>query len=507
VFARRDCPWGENPIRSLPTKVFALTPSDTKPRISAPRAAEPDDQTHVPGHVPDDPDPDPDPVDDATYVRDDEPALPDDVDDPEAAISSAFDRRLEPYTQAGLSENARSGKALVGGRYRLQRAIGAGSMGRIFLAEQVSVGRRIAVKVINRELTGRSDALIRFQQEARLLASISSEHIVEVYDIGETEHGDPFIAMEYVDGPSLATIIREQAPMHPARVLRLLLQAANALATVHATGVVHRDLKPANMVILARKDGFEIMKILDFGLAKVMGDRESGGRLTRAGVIIGTPEYMSPEQVTAGQVDHRADLYALGCTAYEMLSGQPPFTGPEMSTLYKHMHEDPPPLGGGPVAVPEPIAKVVMRCLAKEPDRRYQSALELHTALVVAADDAGIPRRELRIPRLGLEDPVEVHEHAPAASAPAPRGLPPEAARLGSGPQTRGELVLLVATTLAVGITLGVFIGRARSVADDGRGAADVSEGRAAGSETSPRGEPDAGTNARAPGARAPRKP
>jgi serine/threonine-protein kinase len=157
--------------------------------------------------------------------------------DPTGEASSPFDRRLEHYTstQHGPGE-------LVAGRYRVLSEIGQGSMGRIFLAEQVSVGRRVALKIINREMTAKFDMIARFTQEARLLASVRNEHIVDIYDIGETETGDPFIAMEFVDGPPLAQIIRDEGPLDPARAVRLLLQIASALATVHAAGVVHRDL-------------------------------------------------------------------------------------------------------------------------------------------------------------------------------------------------------------------------------------------------------------------------
>ena len=379
-------------------------------------------------------------VEGATYVRSsrDLPLVDEPTNLPEE--DSLFDRRLDSYTSVGGVPGE-----LVAGRYRVLSEIGAGSMGRIFLAEQVSVGRRVALKIINREMTAKFDMIARFTQEARLLASVRNEHIVDIYDIGETEDHDPFIAMEYVEGPSLAQLIRDQAPLEATRVVRLLLQVANALATVHAAGVVHRDLKPANIVILTRKDGFEIAKILDFGLAKVVHDREAAGRLTRAGIIIGTPEYMSPEQVTASEVDHRADLYAFGCTAYEMLVGRPPFTGPEMSTLYKHMHEEPtglrPAGSSAGVNIPDPLAKVVARCLAKDPGRRFQSARELHTALVVAAEEAGIARAALRIPRSSLEDPTEVGDDNRRA-------------------QKRIEYRLKVALALVLGLIGGVFAAR-----------------------------------------------
>src|SRR5262245_59860377 len=209
-------------------------------------------------------------------------------DDSRTLVRADPNRRTDPSLP--LVREQRPPAQLIAGRYELIEPIGEGSMGRIFLAEQVSVGRRVAVKIINRELGAKYDTIARFQQEARLLASVKNEHIVDIYDIGETEQGDPYIAMEYVEGRSLAQIVREEQALDPSRVIRISLQVASALATVHEAGVVHRDLKPANIMLSG-----ELVKILDFGLAKVLSDREASGRLTRTGSIVGTPEYMSPE--------------------------------------------------------------------------------------------------------------------------------------------------------------------------------------------------------------------
>jgi eukaryotic-like serine/threonine-protein kinase len=362
----------------------------------------------------------------------------------------------------GLPPLSPQPRQLVAGRYELIEPIGEGSMGRIFLAEQISVGRRVAIKIINRELSSKYDTIARFQQEARLLASVKNEHIVDIYDIGETEQGDPFIAMELVDGQSLATVLREQGALDPTRTIRILLQVASALSTVHEAGVVHRDLKPANIMLL---DGGgragEVVKILDFGLAKVLSDREATGRLTRTGSIVGTPEYMSPEQVAGGNVDHRADIYGLGCTAYEMACGHPPFMGAEVATLYKHLHEEAPPLAQARPTFPRPLAEVIHRCLAKNPDDRYPSAREVYDALLDAADQATIPRRDLRVGHSGDQLPV-------STVRPAPVGTPPRFR------YQRREVALIAAIVLVTGLLGGVLIDRAARppVADDDRGAA-----------------------------------
>jgi serine/threonine protein kinase len=368
-------------------------------------------------------------------------------DDTRTLVRDDPNRRTDPALQLSR-EPPRVPAQVIAGRYELIAPIGEGSMGRIFLAEQTSVGRRVAIKIINRELGAKFDTIARFQQEARLLASVKNEHIIDIYDIGETEAGDPFIAMELVDGRSLAQLIRDERCLDPTRVVRLSLQIASALATVHEAGVVHRDLKPAN-IMLTGTGATEVVKILDFGLAKVLSDREATGRLTRTGSIVGTPEYMSPEQVGGNGVDHRADIYGFGCTAYEMACGHPPFTGQEVSTLYKHLHEDVPPLTTERPTVPAPLARVIHRCLAKDPGLRYQTARELHQALLEAADQSGISRVSLFVPRSGVD-------FMPDLPTSAPRVGTPPAFRYG-----RREVALVAAIVLVTGLLGGVLVDRA----------------------------------------------
>jgi serine/threonine protein kinase len=381
--------------------------------------------------------------DSRTLVRDD----PQRRDDP--------NRRTDPALS--LPHAHRPPGQMIAGRYELIEPIGEGSMGRIFLAEQVSVGRRVAIKIINRELGAKYDTIARFQQEARLLASVKNDHIIDIYDIGETEAGDPFIAMEFVDGQSLAQVVRNERMLEPARVIRLSLQIASALATVHEAGAVHRDLKPANIMLTVEHQA-EVVKILDFGLAKVLSDREATGRLTRTGSIVGTPEYMSPEQVAGNGVDHRADIYGFGCTAYEMACGHPPFTGAEVATLYKHLHEDVPPLTTERPTVPAALARVIHRCLAKDPGLRYQTARELYQGLLEAADHAAISRASLHVPRSGIDFLPELSNGAPGrADASA------------AFRYRRRELALVAAIVLVLGLLGGVIIDRAVTHGDPAR--------------------------------------
>ncbi|MBI4508921.1 MAG: serine/threonine protein kinase [Deltaproteobacteria bacterium] len=348
---------------------------------------------------------------------------------------------------------------VVSGRYRIKKLIGRGSMGRIYLAEQVSVGRTVAIKIINAEFTAEFDAVARFQQEARLLASVQSVHIVQVFDIGKTDAGHPFIVMEFVDGPSLAHEIKAAGRMDAARTIGLLLQVASALSAVHEAGVVHRDLKPANIVLLKRKSGRELVKMLDFGLAKVVRERERAMRLTRAGVIIGTPEYMAPEQVQGIKVDHRADLYSVGCTAYEMLTGAPPFSGTEMATLYKHLHEDVTPLRAAcpEAAISEPLEQLVMRLLAKDPEHRFADAGELYRALLSAAESSGISSAQL----FSQEDLHSSTSGGGSASEPVTQVTPRGTQVISTRPK-RGsaEMILAMGTILVIGLIGGVLMAR-----------------------------------------------
>jgi serine/threonine-protein kinase len=378
-----------------------------------------------------------------THVRDDSRTLV--RDDPQRRED--VNRRTDPALP--LAREQRPPGQMIAGRYELIEPIGEGSMGRIFLAEQVSVGRRVAIKIINRELGAKYDTIARFQQEARLLASVKNEHIIDIYDIGETEAGDPFIAMEFVDGQSLAQALRAERMLEPGRVIRLSLQIASALATVHEAGAVHRDLKPANIMLTVEHQA-EVVKILDFGLAKVLSDREATGRLTRTGSIVGTPEYMSPEQVAGNGVDHRADIYGFGCTAYEMACGHPPFTGAEVATLYKHLHEDVPPLTSERPTIPAALARVIHCCLAKDPGLRYQTARELYQALLEAADQSAISRQSLRVPRSGIDFLPEL-----SGAAPARHGTPP------AFRYRRREMALVAAIVLVLALLGGVIIDRA----------------------------------------------
>ena len=276
-------------------------------------------------------------------------------------------------------EDALTGRAF--GRYKILSPLGAGGMGRVYLAEDAELGRQVALKFLPEYFTRDRERVRRFVQEARAAAALNHPHVAHVYEIGESE-GTHFISMEYVDGQTLREKIhREKSP--PRLLLRHLIQVVEALAKAHAAGVVHRDLKPDN--IMVTRDGYA--KVLDFGLAKLAHDSPPGVDTkaatralvnTGAGVVMGTAGYMSPEQARGLEVDARTDIWSLGCVLYEMAAGRVPFEGTTATdVIAKIIEREPAPLAPHLVDLPQELERIILRCLEKERDKRYQSTTDL----------------------------------------------------------------------------------------------------------------------------------
>jgi len=265
--------------------------------------------------------------------------------------------------------------------YYVLRRLGQGAMAEVYLAQQLSLGRQVALKVLNAELARDPSYVQRFHHEARAAAGLVHAGIVQIYEVGQCEVGQGgathFIAQEYVPGRNLGEVIHSRGRLEPALALDILRQVAGALAKASGAGIVHRDIKPEN-IMLSRSGE---VKVADFGLARVQGD--GGVNLTQIGITMGTPLYMSPEQVEGRPLDSRSDIYSLGVTAYHMLTGSPPFGGDTpLVVAMQHMNQAPKPLAALRADVPSGLAKVVHRMLAKQPADRFvdPSALlrELH---------------------------------------------------------------------------------------------------------------------------------
>jgi serine/threonine-protein kinase len=289
------------------------------------------------------------------------------------------------------------------GNYRVVKKLGSGGMGAVYLAEHPLIGKKVALKVIHRELSQNLEVVTRFQNEARAVNRIGSEHIVDIADFGQTPEGDHFFIMEHLAGTSLSELLRREGKIAPERALAIAAQVAEALGAAHDAGIVHRDLKPDNIFLVQKRGAPDFVKLLDFGLAKLLDTGNPA--LTKAGVVLGTPQYMSPEQCESqSTTDHRADVYGLGILLYHMVTGAVPFDGRSMGEiLTKQVSEPvPPPRGVSPA-----VEQVILRCLAKAPEERFQSMAELRAAILDPERWAARSSlSESRRSRLAAVDPV-----------------------------------------------------------------------------------------------------
>ncbi|HSN91378.1 MAG TPA: serine/threonine-protein kinase, partial [Anaeromyxobacteraceae bacterium] len=351
-------------------------------------------------------------------------------------------------------------------RYRIVRRIGEGGMGAVYLCEHVVLHRPLAVKVLRRDLSNDPEIVERFRNEAIAASQIGQENVVDVFDIGKTDDGALYYVMEALEGRSVGAILRHDGPIAVPRALAVLEQVGRALGAAHARGVVHRDLKPDNVFLVRREDGSEQAKLLDFGISKV---DQAGERLTQAGAIIGTPEYMAPEQAAGAAVDHRTDVYALGVMAYELLTGALPFEGDNaIATLVAHQTRPPEPPSRRRSGVPPDVDALVLRALAKRPEDRFDSMAELVAEVVrirarlgnATPEPVPLPRRDPGVtPRLDLPPFRPSHRGGtvtlppPSASGVrAPASEKPEERHLGA------RAVVLLALLLAVAAGAGWWL-------------------------------------------------
>ncbi|MBK9515995.1 MAG: protein kinase [Anaeromyxobacter sp.] len=279
--------------------------------------------------------------------------------------------------------------AVVADRYRLLSLLGEGGMGAVYKAEHIRMGKVLALKLLRGAFARDEGAVARFRSEAQIVSRLSHPHTIAVFDFGELPGGDGFyLAMEYVPGRDLATVLHEQGALPEARVVALGQQVLGSLAEAHDAGVVHRDIKPANVMLLATRAGEDFVKVLDFGIAKLRDD-PAALSTTSAGAIIGTPSYLSPEQARGEPLDGRADLYSVGALLYELVSGRPPFHGMSpLAMVSAHLRDPPRPLDQVAPGVSEGLAAVIHRALEKRPADRFASADEMRAALTAVASTA-----------------------------------------------------------------------------------------------------------------------
>lgn len=305
------------------------------------------------------------------------------------------------------------------GCYRLKKRVGAGGMGEVWLAHHNALRRDVAIKILKPEKGNDSKAIARFEREVHATSELSHPNTVRVYDYGITDDGLWYYAMELLDGCDLHEAVLRNGPMHPQRAAFLIAQAARALAEAHNHGIVHRDIKPENVFLTNINGEGDFVKVLDFGLAKLLVADEGSESLTQVGWAVGTPQWVSPEVVLGNEADERSDIYGLGAVLYFLLCGQSPFGQVEMrKILHAHMHTSPKtPSEHLGYALPYNIETLVMRCLAKNPDERFQSGAELSKALdecvYVQADSCDVTLDSTRRDIHSLPDTQESLEMIP----------------------------------------------------------------------------------------------
>lgn len=307
---------------------------------------------------------------------------------------------LDPSTLEDSGSNLDSrqikkpGQDMVGkvidGKYEVLDLIGAGGMSAVYKAFHMDMDRIVAIKFVQGDGHADAETLRRFKREARAASLLNHPNVITVYDYGTTEEGHAYLTMDFLHGHSLQQVIRQEGVLSSKRALNIFLQVCKALSHAHEHGVVHRDLKPGNIMLVSTSDEEDFVKIIDFGIAKVSNPvKKQSGELTQTGQVVGSPTYMSPEQLLGDPIDARTDIYAFGCVMYECLTGKTPFDGDTVfSVMHQHISDTPPSLSdtNPNVEVPYDLGQAVLRCLEKEPPKRFQTMKELRETLAAIAD-------------------------------------------------------------------------------------------------------------------------
>ena len=330
------------------------------------------------------------------------------------------------------------------GKYRIEAELSRGGMGAVYRARHEVLERPVAIKLLRPELTGSPDLLTRFVNEARAASAIRHPSIIEVIDFGQTDDGQAYLVMELLEGESLATRLQSRGRLAEGEAVRITCGIASALSAAHAKGIIHRDLKPDNVFLIADPDLGERAKVLDFGIAK-LADMASQAQ-TQTGALMGTPLYMAPEQArSAASIDHRADLYSLGCILYELLTGKPPLVAEGTGEIIAlHMFTQPDPPSTLVPGITPALESIVMRLLDKEPAARFGSAADLSDALASAYGTTSVRP---------ATPPVPTSSQPAVAAAPSIMAPPrrPHASRL---PLVAAGVTLAVGGIVAIVIAL-----------------------------------------------------
>jgi serine/threonine-protein kinase len=378
----------------------------------------------------------------------------------------------------------RAGEHLADGKYEIVGLVGAGGMGRVYRARHTVLRRKVAIKVLNPDLTADPKIEARFLREARATSLLDHRNAMQILDFGTEEREDgsrlAYIVMEFLDGRELSDIVQREGPLETQRIAHLASQVCAALFVAHEQGVIHRDLKPENIMILPHVDDdgrhTERVKVCDFGIAKIQSSEEyaegKGSKLTEAGEVFGTPFYMSPEQARGKRLDPRADVYSLGVVLFELATAKLPFVAEHLMGVLAQQMNDPPPRPSEIHPAINPLLEtIILRCLEKNPDRRYQSVRDLRVDLQLLLDDRFSSSPSLVEP--DLEHAATVRASTPAKTTPLELAQTPtgeQLARRRRSPAVMVLVALLVTVVAAAGVYILAFGGLFREPATQAGG-------------------------------------
>jgi len=338
---------------------------------------------------------------------------------------------------------------VVADRYHVLRKLGEGGMGQVYLAEHVKMGRRSAIKVMNPSMVHDPDAVSRFNREAANASRITHPNVCAIYDFGETADGTIYLAMEFIEGEPLTSLLERDGALSPLRAAHIFVQVAEALQAAHDLGIVHRDLKPDNIMLARGRDGGDVVKVVDFGIAKAVGGGDDSQKVTKTGLVVGTPEFMSPEQLAGDKLDGRSDIYSLALVLYKMLTGKLPFEATTVQeTMIKRLTDDPLTLAAvrPDRTFPAGLQETLDAALTRSPGDRYQSAAKFanDVAAVTGLGRGTGAASHLPATRAGDEGKTQLLDAGGTARIAAPRPTPP-ARRRSFVPAIVGAVVLVAA--------------------------------------------------------------